>query len=500
MDNSNEKGNSNIKGNNNIKSNNNIKGIFEALNPTEEQSGKMFHEISLQSRDKTRGRKEYAKRRIIMKPAIAAAIAVVLLITSVSAAKNFDVLKAFFMGNGDFSLVQQFIKTPQKSVSDGRFKLTLEEVLTDNQRLFMAYSVEGLTDDAIDELMNSEDLLWDNDFKYKISVSPSPGICTGSVASYKAYACEIKEKRTATTRYWSYYDEMKDVGKEPVSLRLNGMEGQPYIAVPTDCNVERKELVLAGQPYGEAQVQITPIGITIEKGAKNDQKDNMLFTNTFFRMKNGEIKTYDQLTFYSGLQSDYGFGETPNGEEAYSRYRYSAYFRNAVLLSEFKSIIVDDIEYDINDPAKASRVEIDTPSPIKQNAVFQDDRYWLSLREICEKLGADMEQNGHSMTVRYRGVTATFTQNSNTFVRDGQEFVSSYSPNNTACVYNDEFLVVPYVFAEALYVGTSASVESFDRYKREAIIEDPEKQADLDTSPGLQKIEMPDDLAWYIIP
>jgi hypothetical protein len=471
--------------------NKDIKTFLESFTPTEAQSQKMFHEILTQAQNDQQERTIDMKRKMLKSFAISAAV-LLMAVTSVFAAANFDVLKEFFAG--DVSLIRQNIKMPRESISDGRFKLTVEEILTDNRYVFMVYSVEGLNDDAIGELMGSDDLILDNDFKYKISVSPSAGISAGSFTAYYAHSRELKERRTATTRYWVYYDEMENVSNQPLTLRLTAMSGEQYIVVPTDCNVETKELTLTGQPYGDVSVQLSPIGITLEKGVKGDSNIETAFNEVFFRMKDGQIKTYHQLaSAFNGFMAADAIG-APRAE--YQRYKYNARFLDVIPLSDFKSIIVGNIEYDVNNPAKTGAVTIDAKLyPVEVEALLlKNQAAWLSVKDVCDKLGADMTWDGSNLIVNYRGGAVEITNGNGTYLKDGKTMAYQMPQSDILCVHEDKLFINWSSLCEALRVGAIESDHS-------SIEVDRKPTENQDGFGGMVSIpRTPQYTTWYVIP
>lgn len=399
--------------------NKNIKAFLKSFNPTEEQGEKMFREILRKAENKPQERTLYMKQKLFKSVAIAAAV-VILYVTSAFAAVHFDVLKSFFMG--DFAYIQNHVKTPYESVSDGRFKLTVNEVLADQNRIYMVFSIEGLTDDAIAELMHTDPY---GDFMEMDTITFSQK--SGVNAHNYSVLSEIKDKRTNTTRYWAYYDKFNDAIQSPFTLRLNKMSGEQSVTVPTDCNLETMNLTLTGQPYGDVFVNISPIGITVEKGVEAAADIEIMFTDVFFRMQNGKIKTYNQLTslYKSGMltQESAMASDEERAECGYLRYKYDAGFFSTIPLSDFKSIIVGNIEYDMKDPTKTSYVSIDKKLyPFEQPMyIAAGGEFFAPIDEVCEKLGASIEWNDEKKVamIKYHGRTVEVSSEKDTYIEMG---------------------------------------------------------------------------------
>ena len=309
---------------------------------------------SIQRAKKEEGK--FMKRKFSKSIAIAAAVA--LLATSVFAATNFEVLRQFFAG--DSSLVASEVKTPGVSISNERFELTLEEVLSDGMQVFAVCSIRGLDDAAVSELMS------DNMFTH-----PEVDF-RGNITSVSS--SEIEEKRTADMRYFAYWIDGIDMfGNEMIKMSSHFI-GQEYISIgtyysdiagltesfelvgiqditiPTDTNVELREFVLTEQPYIGGKVKISPLGIMIEKGFEGEDWQfaipTELIDDVYFRMKDGELKSYLEIVIpsTSGLVTG-GFNEN---NITYYICRFSGRFREVTPFESFKSIIVGGIEYSIN--------------------------------------------------------------------------------------------------------------------------------------------------------
>lgn len=410
--------------------------------------------------DKATGTDSQA-RKTAMSPerlrlAMTAALITVLSITFAFAAVNFDVLKTFFAG--DASPVEQFVKTPRISTSDGHFKLTLEELLTDQEYVLMIYSIEGLTDEAIDDLMRDTP---QDDFMY--INTRDEALSTMSILPHSQkygnsfYQYELLDKRTATARYWAYYDKLDDPRTDSLQLRLNKMSGDRALSIPLSGNLHAKELTLTGQPYCDVLVRLSPIGITVEKGTKSGETEDTMSNQVFFRMKDGTIKTYNQLA--SILKGYMLLDEIPSAENpAYFRYRYEARFLDAIPLSEFKSIIVGNTEYDIDNPAKMHKVTLD-PSlyPFKTKALFLEQQVWMPLQDVCDQLGAKIKRTDNTVTIVYRGSTVKITEGSATYSRDDTTIPYQMPQSPLLLTYEGKHYVCRVALAEALGIDATRS-------------------------------------------
>lgn len=378
----------------------------------------------------------YMKQKLIKIIAIAAAI-VALGATTVFAAVNSDLLKEFFAG--DASAVQNHVKTPRESVTDGRFTLTLEQVLASKYQVLVVFSIEGLTTEAVSELMRDgkEDLMSNTD---SISFGPKDKKAIEQ-SKFNGYTWgEIEEKRTSTKRYWTLSSSYSlNENEEDYYIKLGVMNPSKEITVPMKCNVETLDLVLKNPSYGDTEIKMTPIGVVLETTSNETE----FFTNVFFRMKNGEIKTFNEL-----LKDNMDYGNEP----AQEKMKGGALFHSIMNFSDFKSVIVDKIEYDIKDTSKTKTVEIDKKLyPFKIKPVNKDKCY-MPVNEFCEKIGAAMEWDDktEALTITYRDLKYVITNGSNVVLRNGKK-VSLY--NDEEIFFSDGKLVASIDFiGEAMHM------------------------------------------------
>lgn len=384
-------------------------------------------------------RKSYMRQRFL-KTVVTIAVITVLTTTTAFAALNIDLLRTFF--TGDTSFLEDFVKTPQQSVTDGRFTLTLEQVIASKYQVLVIYSVEGLTDDAIRELMSDGFVDIDT-----ISFGPDNRKNTEKFDGFESW--ELAEKRTTVKRYWAVESsDVLNTNESDFFIRLNKMKNPQKIIVPMKCNVETKELVFAGQPYGKAMIKFSPLGIIYEKGI-SDMKELPFHTDVFFRQKSGEIKTFNELLELKGGGA-VNFNEDAEKDAEYHRYEYNALFREIHDLSEFRSVIIGNIEYDIKNTSKTKPVKIDKHLyPFELKPAYKDV-LWLPVNEFSQKIGADYkwDDKSRSATIKYRGSKYVITDGSDVVIKDGNEIKLEEKP----FVLDGKLVAPGYILDEAFHM------------------------------------------------
>ena len=399
--------------------------------------------------------------------------------TTIFAFSNFNAIETIEVS--DIYSMQNNTKNSYDSVSNGHFKLTLEETLIDDYDVFIIYSVEGLNDAAVEELMDEDD------FKYKISISSTIATKPDTSIDDFAHSRELIEKRTNTTRSWIYYDKIENINNKNLILHFDAMSDEQYINIPINCNVETKDLILKGQSSGDVLVHLSPIGITIEKGINTCFAKTVTFTDVFFKMKNNEIKSYNQLTsIFKGSRKVMDDKAIDEG----NRYKYYACFSSPVSLSDFKSIIVGGVEYDIDNQSKMSSIILDKSMyPIEVQALLLKDKAaCISVQDVCNKLGADATWDGTKLKIKYRSSLVEIIDGSNAYIKDGQVIAYQMPQPYILCTYEN-----------MLYINWSILCEVLNVYAEEAVLPKTE-EVPLVNDACTTVISTPQYTTWYIIP
>lgn len=356
-----------------------------------------------------------------------AAMAVLMAITIAASICAAAMSNEFFdeIFSGDTSYLADFVKTEKQSVSDENYTLTLEQYLVAEKQAIVIFSIEAQTDaaiaefNAVDERGNST--FWDIDT-----------IGFGPVDYNKAYRSGFstgplnKKFDTEKKRYFVLEcNSIENKEKVDFYLCINKIKGSPKIVFPMKSNIDTKTL-----KFDDIEVRYNPISIELSYPVTEENVCDWCDTKTkyfYFRMKNGEIKTFSQLYKWDGSNIETNVGH------------FRAWAKRIIKPDEIKSIIVNDTEYPVDDVSKSQKIEIDNrlkPFMIKP---YIKDYLRLPLREFCEKLGADIvwNESDRTATVKYRGSTYVFTPGSTKVMIDG-ETVDYYDKDNDHTTFIDE--------------------------------------------------------------
>ncbi|MCL2391906.1 MAG: copper amine oxidase N-terminal domain-containing protein [Oscillospiraceae bacterium] len=387
-------------------------------------------------------RKIYMRHRI-KRTVLVAALVAALGASSVFAAVNSDFLRTFF--TGDTSYLDGFVQTPRQSVTDERFTLTLEQVLATTHQAFIIYSVEALTDETR-AMLNAED---ERGFSTFIGMDTiSFGVVDPESAGISGNSHrEIRERRTDNKRYFALSADILNEDEADFFIRLNKMTEPQNIVISMTSNVETRGLVLGD----EAVLQITPLGIAIER--RNDHAHTDLLLNVidglFFRMSNGEIVTYSQLVAH-------GFSSiTPDEENSSLKLR--ALFREIVRISDIESVILGDTEFNFHDTSITTAFTPDSAIKPFELVPYFKDHLRMPLRELTANIGATLrwDNEATAAVVEYRNSTFVIAVDSTIIVRDGEaiDFYDAFN-DDRSLISSDGRLVVSHRLLDLMGINT----------------------------------------------
>lgn len=357
-----------------------------------------------------------------------AAMIAVLIITVMASISVSAIGSEYFdmVFEGDTSYLADFIKTEKKSVEDDRFILTLEQYLVAKGHIMIIFSFEAKTEDAVAELNAVDKRGFSTFFDMDTIVLRPTDFDKADINGY-ATAYLGRGKFDTKNKKYFYLKSESIVNEENIDFYLttDKIKDSPKIIVPMDYNLETKTL-----KFNNITVEYNPISIFIDyPTTEDDRKCDWCETGTYFyfRMKNGEIKTFNQLYDVKSYGRDFD----ENGDEI----GYYAWAKRIIEPDEIKSIIVNytenDIEYPVDNPSKAVEIEIDdSMKPFSINSYYCEPTnsdyqgpWWIPLEELCNGLGAEVkyDKDMKSAEFKYQGSEYIITVGKNSFLKDGEE-------------------------------------------------------------------------------
>ncbi len=330
---------------------------------------------------------------------------------TVLAASHFGLLDGSF--KGDTSYLEGAVQTPQQSVTDGRFTLTVEEYLAAENQVMVLFAVKAETADALAELTATDargsDTFWDIDTLSFYAPDTDRMLISGW--GVKPYP----DKDTKDTLHYILTAEnMDNPARLPVVLRLNKMAEPNSITLDMTTNIVTKSFKLSD----DLSVKINPIGLTVEQHLAEAQPE-ILPPGIFFRTAGGEILTNAQIyEMRSGFKNE-------TRENVIITTQFIA--KKIIDPEQLSSIIVDGAEYSLADGAYLGKPQI--PAELKPFIVnaYQGEQgensYGMPLDEIAAHVGADWQFDAATgqAVMTYRGATVKLTSGQKTAMINGWE-------------------------------------------------------------------------------
>ncbi len=352
----------------------------------------------------------------LFKKGVCAALVAASLLTGAFAASQMDFWQYWFEnGTGDLS-----VNTQKESIESTDLRLTLEESLADDNHALVIFSVTALSDTGRKQLYS--DGLTGGGVTTLVGISPDPNASQGGGMSYQA--SPIVERDTEGQRFFRAEISLSGPNVKPV-LYLHDVS--TYISIPVTANIQSISIPFDGRtvscPLDTVvrlnTLQLSSLGwdldydLVSQPNAANNFVEYQIF---YLVTKNGTLKTMTQL-----MDAQNWF-----------------YWREVLDLDTVEGVVVDNTEYFLDGrapqpyavPEQLQFAELDTYNISQGGNQYEG----ILLRELVEKLGGMITWNNktQSATVTYRGVTAIFTANASTFVRNSRSY-DPWSGNSTPC-------------------------------------------------------------------
>ena len=235
-------------------------------------------------------RRIYMKQKVLKGFAIAC-IVMAAMASSVFAMTNMDMLKHFF--SGDTEVLEDYVSSPENYVSDGNFKIGLEQIITTKYSAKAIISVTALSDEGR-RMLKDEELNVIRDTYVNYVDDSSEGHYINGMGGR-----ELTEYKTADRSLWEISIEALNTisDGEKVAMEFEFLDTKDNVIIfELNTDVETAEYVLPGQPYGSAKLKLNPTGAIIERGIPAGEEFELYDTSTYFIMAD-EFRKDIQSTF-----------------------------------------------------------------------------------------------------------------------------------------------------------------------------------------------------------
>lgn len=393
-------------------------------------------------------RKTYMRQKIKI-AAVLVAAAIALTGTALAAASNWDALSVFF--TGDTSPAAEYLRTPNVSVGDGSFQVTLESCVTDGQDIFAVLTVQALTEEAKAKM--AEEYFVDMDTFFFLTVDAD-----GELGSAGMTYGPIKARETEDSQTFSMHVIGMALNLERAYFRFGFLPKDKTLDIPLDHSAGAVELTADfaakdrnGKDYYFTGLTLSPL--TFQFRYRNIQGQGLLDPVYFFQMADGSVQTMSQLLY---------FNEGSSETDGASRETYT--FRTVQDLGAIRAVVVDGTAFPL-DGGKPYGVEVDPllyPFRLPLMARMENGNpLSLSVRALCETLGGvcTWDSATGSASLTYRGTTVVLTPGSTTALVDGERI----ELDNAPVAENGRIRIVPSVFSNAWGIDSSVLYEGPDR-------------------------------------
>lgn len=322
-------------------------------------------------------RRIYMKQKVLKGFAIACAVTAAMA-SSVFAMNNIDMLKHFF--GGDTEVLEEYVSSPENYVYDENLKVGLEQIITTKYSAKAIISVTALSDEGRRMLKDEElNVIGDTYVNY-VDDSADGHYINGMGGR------ELTEYKTADRSLWEISIEALNTisDGEKVAMEFEFLDTKDNVIIfELSTDVETAEYALPGQPYGSAKLKLNPMGVIIERGIAVGEEFELYDTNTYFIMADGSVKTFNQLF-------DVSMASIKEEGCQYDMWECFADARDILDLADFKGVIMDGIEYSLENtadhgPADESRLL----KPFETDILYKDDLYYIPLDEFLRGIGAE---------------------------------------------------------------------------------------------------------------
>lgn len=294
-------------------------------------------------------------------PVVLAAAAAALLMggTALAMAYQTGVLDLFFQG--DTSELEPYVQTELEHAEDGNYRLTVDSSLFDGEVLYVTATVEGLNDQATEQLMSGQVILdylqskwgpehgkewmerggWEPDL-FQVRLERGNHVST--------LAADSLPNPSERSRSWILRMTLTGLDhpqSEPVRLRVNFMAEGSCVSIPVDqmpqvIQIPVQRELLEDPSSGELlyvdHLELSPIRFTYEGRYPDALQYKLPVT---FRMKDGRVLTCEELGLELAVCDVPGPADVRGRELAEIVYTTSS----TIDLTQVESVILSGTEF-----------------------------------------------------------------------------------------------------------------------------------------------------------
>lgn len=341
----------------------------------------------------------------------------------------------FLYFDGDTELIEQDIQTIDEKVEEVQYKVHVDSLLADSYSTILGLSIEALTDESASTLFSEEfdvrDILC---FDYE-----------GTDASFISMTCKASD-RTDGESIRNFAIRLDGLGA-PNTIRLY-LKNDESSAI--ELNIDKPVEMLSATALPEykqddyfiSSCELSATQITYEIIYDESVQGDKI-VEIYFRKADGSLITLQQL---AGNETEIKLWY--EGEPEDNIYRYTQPFQTLINPLSIVGVVMNGVEYSfVNDDYST---EVDIPESLKpflSSFVERNNTFYVSANDVCEKLGATIEQTVGKYTIGYLDNTMVFSIDDKKIQVNGEE-----KSMDSSAIFDGDELLIPSTYVDCLGV------------------------------------------------
>lgn len=349
------------------------------------------------------------KRYILKVIRIAMVCMALILIPGITVFAYNKMKSVFLFFKGDTKLIEENIQTVEESAEGARYRVSVDSILSDSYSTILGLSIEALSEEAKKELFSQE-----FDVRDVLCFDYEETDVSFVSMSWKSSV----EKKGETIR--SFAIRLDGLGA-PNTVKLYVKEDKDsVIELSIDKTIDSlSAIALPDYKKGDyfitscelSATQITYV-VSFDEPVQGDK-----IVEIYFRKSDGSLITLQQLA-----GNDTEIKMWNEGDFEQNNYRYTQSFSTVINPLSVVGVVMNGVEYSFLDDEYSTEVDIpETIKPFLSPFVERNSTFYVYANDICEKMGATIENVGDEYTINYLNNTLIFFVGNPNIYLNGEE-------------------------------------------------------------------------------
>ncbi len=327
--------------------------------------------------------------------------------------------------DGDTTQIEKDIQVVEETAEGSQYRACVDSMLADSYSTILGISIEALSEDAKTELFSEN-------FDIRDVLSFDYGETDASFISMS----------------WKFSDEKDGEAIRNFAVRLDGLGAPNTIRLQVkedddsviELNIDKSVESLSASAISDykdgdyfidscelSATQITYL-VTFDEPVQGDK-----IVEIYLRNADGSLSTLQQL---AGNDTEIKIWH--EGDPAQNTYRYTQPFSTVINPLSIVGVIMNGVEYSFLDAEYSTKVDIpESMKPFLSPFVERNSTFYAYASDICEKIGASIENSGEKYTIRYLNNTLVFHVGNPKVYLNGDE----KETDSSAIMEGDELLI-----------------------------------------------------------